>query len=112
MELKLNIYGKDKKGKTVIKKTYINNDYSVEYGVLEDLLEIMEVYTSKTSEEELVRAVCGAMKNVKPLMLYIFEGLTEDELRHTRINEVAAVVICLLQYGLGSLSSISGKPKN
>ena len=112
MELKLNIYGKDKKGKTIIKKTYKNDDYSVEYGVLEDLLEIMEVYTNKTTDEELTKAVLGAMKNVKPLMLYIFNGLTEDELRHTRLNELMAIVVLLLQYGLGSLSTISGKPKN
>ena len=97
--LKLNIYGKEN-GKLTIEKTYTADGYSLMFGTMEDIVRLIDVeklQNGDTSQPEFVGAVAqivvGSMDIVKPILCEIFEGLTEDELRNTKISEIVPVVI-------------------
>lgn len=108
MELKLNVY-KNKQ----IEKTYITNDYEVMYGTVEDLLDLLdlEALMDTSDRDSLLSAVSrllnGRREVVNPLLMDIFEGLTEDELRNTRVREVVEVIIGLTGFSLDQLRGLA-----
>lgn len=112
MELKLNIYGKNKKGVKCVVKTHVAKDYEVEFGTLEDILEVAEAYSNKSTEEELTRIIVSSMQKIKPLLLDVFDGLTEEELRHVKASDIILIVVQIVQYGLASLTGLGGNSKN
>lgn len=108
MELKLNVY-KNKQ----IEKTYITNDYEVMYGTVEDLLDLLDLEALMgTSDRDSMFAAVSRLLNgrrdvVNPLLMDIFEGLTEDELRNTRVREVVEVIIGLTGFSLDQLKGLA-----
>lgn len=110
MELKLNVY----KGKTV-EKTYTAEDYALRTGTCEDILGLVDVdkIDLKNIEDdaaamvEVVKVVIKAFNSFKPMMMDIFDGLTEDEYRRTNIKDVARVVLNVVKYTFGELFAIA-----
>ena len=94
MELKLNIY--DKKRQVV--KTYTRQDYAVFWGTVEDFLEVLDVdaLVNAQSSESLFAALSRLLnvhrEAINPLMMDIFEGLTEEELKYTTAREIITVL--------------------
>ena len=87
MEIKLNIY----KGKK-IEKTYTATSYDLMYGTVEDFINIIDV--DKINDEIAVAGmIVKGFGQVKPLLMDVFEGLTEDELKNTKIKELVTVII-------------------
>lgn len=107
MELKLTIY----KGKE-IEKTYTTQDYNVLYGTVEDLLDLLDL-EALTSKEKgtMLSAVSRLMKSrqdvINPLLMDIFEGLTEDELRRTRAIDVVNVILGLAGFSFDQLRGLA-----
>lgn len=111
----LNIY--DKKGKVV--KTYSTNEIFVTTGIVEDIFKYVDIDTllnKSTSQEDLgkliLKIVVKGWSNFKEIILNLFDNLTEEEFRETRINEVASVILNVLTYALSSLNSIGTSEKN
>lgn len=94
MELKLNIY--DKKRQVV--KTYTRQDYNVFWGTVEDFLDVLDVdalVNAKSSDSLFValsRLLNVHRDTINPLMMDIFEGLTEEELKYTTAREIITVL--------------------
>lgn len=94
MELKLNIY--DKKRQVV--KTYTRQDYNVFWGTVEDFLDVLDVdaLVSAQSSDSLFSALSRLLnvhrETINPLMMDIFEGLTEEELKYTTAREIITVL--------------------
>ena len=87
MEIKLNIY----KGKK-IEKTYTTTSYDLMYGTVEDFINIIDV--DKINDEIAVAGmIVKGFGQVKPLLMDVFEGLTEEELKNTKIKELVTVII-------------------
>lgn len=114
MELKLNIYD----GKN-IKKTYEANDFTLTTGVCEDIINTVDIdkITSKKLDDktlgiEVIKIVAKSFSKFKPFLQDVFEGLTDDEYRHTSIKEVANVVVTIVQYTVGELFNVGGSSKN
>ena len=107
MELKLTIY----KGKE-IEKTYTAQDYNVMYGTVEDLLDLLDLdaLTSK-DKGSMLSAVSRLLKSrqdvINPLMLDIFDGLTEDELRRTKAIDVVNVILGLAGFSFDQLRGLA-----
>lgn len=96
MEIKLNIYNKDR----TIEKTYIGNDYAVMMGVCEDLLAALDLEALTGGDRNNMIAAASRLIQsrkdvVYPLLKDIFEGLTDDELRRTTFVEVVGVVVAV-----------------
>lgn len=102
--MKLNIY--DKKA---VKKTYEVDTYELMWGVVEDVADAIKIDEMRSgSNEEVmklaVNLVITAKDTVNDLMKDIFEGLTDDELRHTRVSEIAKVLVDVVMFTIGQLN--------
>ena len=98
MELKLNIYDEHDKKKLV--KTHTTSSYDLMLGTTEDIMSIID--TDKMDNQmEMTKMVVKGYKQLKPLLLDIFPGLTEEELRGIKVKELiplfANVVNCIME---------------
>lgn len=114
MELTLNIYD----GKNII-KTYKANDFTLMTGTCEDIINMVDIdklTSGKLDEQalgiEVIKLVAKSFNKFKPFLQEVFEGLTDDEYRHTSIKEVAKNVIAIVKYTVGELFNIGGSTKN
>lgn len=121
MKITLNVYT-DRKLKT-IEKTYDAEDVCLSLGVVEDVmqyinLDIFEGGFEALSDEgrigEVVRMVVGAYSTFKGLLKDVFDGITDEELERTNIVEVAKAVIDIVKSGVSMLGGAVGfnKRKN
>lgn len=108
MELKLNIYGKNRE----IEKTYIANDYAVMHGVVEDLLDALDIEAmTGSNRDSMLSAVSRLLRSRKdviyPLLKDIFDGLTDDEIRRTTTIELCDVIINVARYSLNEIQALA-----
>lgn len=111
--MKLDIYDH----KTVV-KTYETDTYEIMFGTVEDLINAAKLDTIENgSDAEIVVAatnlVTTSMDTVKDLIKDIFEGLTDDEIKHTRVSDIVNVIVEVILYAVGQISVFGGnKRKN
>lgn len=112
MELKLNIYEKRR-----IVKTYTADTYDIMFGTLEDIIGAVDVEKLQGSagDTEFIAAVAKIITQgfgvFKPLLKDIFDGLTDEELRNTRVKDVVPVIMGVLQYAFSEMTNM-GNAKN
>lgn len=106
MELKLNIYNKRQ-----IVKTYTAETYDILFGTVEDLIDVLDLEGLKTgSDVELIQVATKLIISskddiIKPLLKDIFDGLTDDELKNTKVKELASVFITIVRYSIDQITS-------
>ena len=103
MELKLNIY----KGKT-IEKTYKAETFDIMFGTVEDLLNIIDL-EKLNSDTEIAKLIIKVFPLLKPLLKDVFEGVTDDELRRTKIKELIPLFVDIFVFPLKELNNNSSK---
>ena len=97
MELRLNIYNKRE-----IEKTYTNDTYYLMFGTVEDFLELVKIDEMKTgSDAEIVmlvgKAIPKGMDTIKALLRDVFEGITDEELKNTRVKDITRVLVDIVK---------------
>lgn len=119
MILKLNVYEKGR-GKTPI-KTFTAEEYELSTGVCHDVLTLidLDLFTgvSALAEDdqllEILKIVTRGFDVFGELLKDVFEGLTDDDIKHTKVKEVAKVVYQILKHSIGELfSSFGSNEKN
>ena len=103
-DLKLNIYN----GKT-IEKTYVAEELDIMYGTVEDLLNVID-FDNLSDEKEVVKVVIATLNNLKPFLKQIFDGLTDDEIRRTKVKELVPLFVDIVKYSIEELKGLM--PKN
>lgn len=106
MELKLNIYN----GK-VIEKTYITDTYDLMYGTIEDVLNVIDLDKIDKSVE-LGKMIIRLLPLINPFLKDVFDGLTDEELRRTKVKEVKQIFEKIFSYGFDLLIGIEDGSKN
>ena len=112
MEIKLNIYD----GKKVV-KTYTSNEVNLSFGVIEDVLELIDVDKLTAANDdvalmkEVVKVIAGAFSQVKTILREMFPDITEDELKHARLKDIAAVLIDTFKFAFAEIAGLA-KPKS
>ena len=109
-ELVLTTY-KRVKGKKVVDKVYKSTTYDINFGIVEDVAEALETVTFNTNDNEIFKMILKNIKNVKPLLFDIFDGLTEEQLRSVSTKEIINVVYNIIIYAINELNSVVA-PKN
>lgn len=116
MELKLHIYNKKE-----IVNTYIANDFELSTGVCEDLLNLinidmfdggLEALSDEAKIMEFLKTIVGGVSLFKDILKEVFDELTDDEIRNTKISEVLKVVATIIKYSITGLTSSFGNSKN
>ena len=97
-----------------IEKTYKAETYDLMFGTVEDIANAIHLDDLKgsTDTELLVFVTKFAMKSmstIKNLLKDIFVGLTDEELKRTKVKDVARVLIEVINFTFGQLS---GSEKN
>lgn len=103
MELKLNVYDK----KEII-KTYTAETYDIMFGTVEDLVEIIDLDSVQSGNDgEIIKLalklVINGMDILKPLLKDIFDGLTDEELKRTKVSEVANVLVEVVKFTISQI---------
>lgn len=108
--MKLNIYEKKK-----IVKTYEADSYDLTFGTVEDVADAIKLDKLKGTDTEILESigafVITSKDTVKDLMKDIFDGITDEELRHTKISEQIVVIYDVLMFTVKQLTMFS-KAKN
>lgn len=106
MQLALKIY----KGKEVI-KTYTAETVDFSFGVVEDILDALD-FEHMNNQTEIATMIVKASKQLKPFLMDIFDGVTADEIRNTRMKNLIEVFRGLYQYAVNELGAAAGDAKN
>lgn len=107
--MKLNIYNKKQ-----IVKTYTADTYDLMFGTLEDVAEAVHLDDMKTGTDSEILTmtmnfVLHSMDTVKNLVKDIFEGITDEELRNTKVSELADVLLDVVKYTLSQMGKLKTK---
>ena len=111
--MKLNIYEKKR-----IVKTYEASAYEIMFGTVEDIIDAAKLDKIETgTDAEIVMAatnlVTNSMDTVKDLLKDVFDGLTDDEIRHARVSEIINVIVDIIMYAISQITLFGGgKGKN
>ena len=113
--MKLNIYGR-KDGKKQIVKTYEAQTYNLMFGTVEELIKEVDLDSFAGEEgitnakvlEAVSRMMVNSMGTIKDLLMDMFEGITEDEIRNTTIIEIAGVLVDTVIYTVTELNRSFG----
>lgn len=102
-DLKLNIY----KGKN-IEKTYVAEEIDIMFGTIEDLLDAID-FDNLSDEKEVVKVVIKTLNNLKPFLKQIFDGLTDDEIKRTKVKELVPLFVDIIKYTMDELNALMSK---
>lgn len=104
MDLKLNIYEKKK-----IVKTYTAETYDLMFGTVEDLIDLIDLDQLKNgTDAEIIKLVGKVIINgmgiIKPLLKDIFEGLTDKELKKTKVSEISTALVEIVKFSISQIT--------
>ena len=102
-DLRLNIYN----GKT-IEKTYVADEIDIMFGTVEDLLDVID-FDNLNDEKEVVKVVIKTLNNLKPFLKQIFDGLTDDEIKRTKVKELIPLFVDIVKYTMDELKALMSK---
>lgn len=108
--MKLNVYNKIG---TVV-KTYTADTYDLMFGTVEDIADAVKIDDLKTgTDAEIMKLVAKfvltSKDTVKELLKGIFPGITDEELRCTKVKEQALVLKQVISYTFLQLSKATEK---
>lgn len=96
-------------------KVYTAETYDLMFGTVEDIAEAMNLDNLRTgSDVEIIGLAVDLIKRnmatVKDLLKDVFDGLTDDEIKHARVRDIARVLLDVVKYTIGQLKT--GDSKN
>lgn len=112
MKFTLNIYDKKK-----VVKTYEADAYDLMFGTLEDFVAAIDegFFSENVSNADFAKMGVMLLKNsmdqIKPLIMDVFDGLTEEEIRNTKTSELLAVILAIAKYSFAEIKGISSGKK-
>lgn len=105
MELKLNIY-KNRE----IEKTYSCDTYDLLFGTVEDFLDLIDIDKLQTGTDKEILVLVGkaipkGMETIKTLLKDVFVGATDDELKRTKVKEIAKLLVEIIKYSIAEIGA-------
>ena len=94
MNLILNVYNPETK---LVDKQYTADTVDIMFGTIEDLIEVIDV-DNLNDDMELAKLVLMSIKKIKPLLKEVFTGLTDEELKNTKVKELIPLFINIIKY--------------
>lgn len=108
MSLTLNIY--DEKTKEV-EKTYTAETIDIMFGTIEDVIDVIDM--DKLDDNMTWAKVIGvSIKQLRPLLKEIFVGLTDEELKRTKIRELVPLFKDVFKFMMKEIKDLGGGGKN
>ena len=92
-EIKLNIYDRETKE---LAKTYTADSIDLMFGTVEDILNVVDLDNLNDQKAMAVMIVKG-WAQLKPFLKDIFPGLTDEDIKGVKINEMIPVFMQIFQ---------------
>ena len=108
MQLVLNIYDPVSK---MIAKQYTAETVDIMFGTIEDLIDIIDV-EKLNDNMEWAKVIGVGMKKLKPLLKEVFTGVTDEELKNTKIKELVPLFINIFKYMMSEIGGLGNGSKN
>lgn len=108
MELVLNIYDTQTK---MIAKQYTAETIDILFGTIEDVIDIIDI-EKLDNDMEWAKIITVSIKKIKPLLKEVFVGVTDEELKNTKIKELVPLFIKIFKYMLAEIKGLGGDSKN
>lgn len=108
MKLTLKIYKENSKE---IEKTYTAETIDFSFGVVEDIINVFKFDEIK-NQNDLALNIIKNIDVLKPFLRDIFEGLTDEECRRTRVQNLKEVFTGLYRYAVIELGGAAENGKN
>lgn len=87
LDLQLHIY----EGRNVV-KTYACNVIDLELGLIEDVAHVFQMDSIRSGNKvEIAAVIVKCIDQVRPFLCDMFDGLTMEEARHTRTQNLVSV---------------------
>ena len=104
MKLSLNIYADN--GKDVV-KVYETDETHLLFGVVEDIFNLIDI-DILGDESRLEELALLSVRKVKPILKNLFSGITDEEIAHTRTEDVVPLAIQVIVMSLSEIKDING----
>ncbi len=107
MAIKLNIYNKQNE----IEKTYEIEKYDLMYGTIMDIIAVLEIENDADILSQnnlyvlLAKVFVSSRELFENLLKEIFVGLTDEELRRTKIKEIISAFVKLVRYSIEEIKT-------
>ena len=106
--MKLPIYEKVDGKKTIV-KTYTAETYDLMWGTVEDVanafhLDDMKEVSSEQLQQQLGAFIVSHLPEVHEFLKDIFEGITDDEIRNTKAEDIIMVFVEIAIYTITNVS--------
>jgi hypothetical protein len=108
MQLLLNIYDENNR---VIDHQYKAEEVNILFGTIEDLIDLIDE-NNLQDNMELAKVIVKSMKKLKPILKQVFIGVTDEELRFTRTNELVPLFIQIVKYMFTQVNGLGDGSKN
>jgi hypothetical protein len=102
--LLLNIYDENN---AVITKQHKAEEVHILFGTIEDLIDLLDENVLNDNAE-LAKVLIKAMKKLKPILKQVFTGVTDEELKYTRTDELVPLFMQILGYMFNQVNSLGG----
>lgn len=107
MNLQLNIY----KNNNEIEKTYTAGEYDLMWGTIEDLTNVIDL--DKIGDNVAVgQMVLKVIPQLKPILKQIFVGVTDEEIKRTKVKELIPIFVDVFVYAFSQFSALDNKQGN
>jgi len=108
MQLVLNIYDPETK---IIAKQYVAESVDILFGTFEDIIEVVD--ENKINDNlELAKVIIVSLKKIKPLLKQVFVGLTDEELKNTKVKELVPLFINIIKEMVNEFKGLGDDSKN
>lgn len=109
--MRLDIYNKE-----TLVKTYKTDEYSLKFGTVQEFVKIVNLDELKSTSDEdignlVLKAIPRSIDLISHLMKDVFKGLTDDELKNTRVKDIAIVIVDIIKFAIKEMS-IGANSKN
>ena len=108
MQLVLNVYDPQTKN---IAKQYTAETVDIMFGTIEDLIEVVDV-EKLNDNMEWAKFIAMSLKKLKPLLKEVFIGVTDEELKNTKIKELIPLFVNIFKYMMSEINDLGSGSKN
>ena len=92
-------------------KVYKTDSFTVSFGTVEDIIDALQLDDIKTDKQMGV-AILKAIKQLRPFLKDIFDGITDDEIRHTHLDDLVKLFTDMFNYAADTINGVTGEVKN
>lgn len=100
---------KDKSGNVI--KTVEAQTFDIYFGTINSLMELLDIDEDTTSFE-LLKKISTAWGEVTSLLGEIFPGMTKEDWKFVRINDLVPIVLQVVKYTFLEIMTIPSDSKN